>query len=66
VTVFKLTDKALEQGRKSLVLWTEQLRGCIESRHFPAYSQAVVDLDVPDGDELVFPGGETESQDVDF
>jgi len=66
VTVFKLTDKALEQGRKSLILWTEQLRGCIESRHFPAYSQAVVDLDVPEGDELVFADGETESVDVPF
>jgi len=66
VTVFKLTDKALEQGRKSLILWTEQLRGCIESRHFPAYSQAIVDLDVPEGDELVFADGETESQDVPF
>lgn len=66
VTVFKLTDKALEQGRKSLILWTEQLRGCIESRHFPAYSQAIVDLDVPEGDELVFADGETESVDVPF
>jgi len=66
VTVFKLTEKALEQGRKSLVLWTEQLRGCIESRHFPAYSQAIVDLDVPEGDELVFADGETESADVPF
>ena len=66
VTVFRLTDKALEQGRKSLVLWTEQLRGCIESRHFPAYSQAVVDLDVPEQDELVFPGGLEESADVPF
>lgn len=66
VTVFRLTDKALEQGRKSLVLWTEQLRGCLESRHFPAYSQAVVDLDVPEQDELVFPGGLEESADVPF
>jgi len=66
VTVFKLTDKALEQGRKSLILWTEQLRGCIESRHFPAYSQAIVDLDVPEGDELVFADGETESVEVPF
>jgi len=66
VTVFKLTDKALEQGRKSLVLWTEQLRGCIASRHFPAYSQAVVDLDVPEGDELVFADGETESENIPF
>jgi PDDEXK-like domain of unknown function (DUF3799) len=66
VTVFKLTPRAMEQGLKSIVLWTEQLKQCISSRHFPAYSQAVVDFDVPDNDGPLFADGETESQDVAF
>lgn len=61
VTVFKLTDKALEQGRKSLVLWTEQLKTCIASKHFPAYAQDVVALDVPEDDGGIIFGNDNDT-----
>lgn len=59
VTVFKLTQRALEQGEKLLVLWMERLRGCEKSQQWMPYVSSVVDLDVPDealeltyGDEI--------------
>lgn len=66
VTIFKMTDTAMEAGEKLIRGWFEQLKTCIASRQFPAYSQAVVDLDVPSSEELVFANGESESVDVDF
>ena len=54
VTVFKLTTRALDAGFKLLTLWAERLKNCELSNEFPAYSQAVVELDVPDDVELEF------------
>lgn len=48
VTVFKLTERALEQGEKLLVLWMERLRGCEQSKQWMPYVSSVVDLDVPE------------------
>ena len=53
-TVFQLTPKALEQGDKSIRIWVERLKVCRASNVWPAYSQAVVDFDVPDEVELTF------------
>ena len=66
VTVFRMTEKDFEAGDKLIRGWIEQLKVCIESRQFPAYAQSVVDLDIPENEELVFPAGETQSQDVEF
>lgn len=65
VTVFKMTDKAMEAGDKQIRFWFEQLKTCISSKQFPAYAQSVVDLDVPDN-ELTFADGETESEGVPY
>ena len=61
VTVFRVTERACIEGEKMIRSWFEQLRVCEESNRWPAYSQSIVDLDVPDHDEdeLVF-GDENE------
>jgi len=47
VTVFRVTPAALLEGHKLIRLWFEQLKVCQSCNVWPAYSQAVVDLDVP-------------------
>lgn len=54
VTVFKLTPAAMLDGHKRIRFWFEQLRNCLSSDIWPAYSQSVVDLDVPGLDEVIF------------
>jgi hypothetical protein len=60
VTVLRFTPAALDLGRKTVALWFEKLRACEESDFWPAYSQSIVDFDLPswmspeedgDGDE---------------
>lgn len=46
VTVFRLTEDALEQGRKQWRLWMEELLGCLGSGYFPAYAEDIVPLDI--------------------
>ena len=59
VTVMKLTDRALEKGHALCRMWFERIKVCLESNEWPAYSDAVVDLDVPDDDfELKFADDE--------
>lgn len=58
VTVLRLTDRALEAGRRACRLWFERLRGCERTGEWPAYSQSVLDLDVPDEFELDFGDSE--------
>ena len=59
VTAFKLTQRALEQGEKLLMLWMERLRGCEQSKQWMPYVSSIVDLDVPeDVPELTY-GDET-------
>jgi len=66
VTVFQMTEKALEQGEKTIRAWMEQLKGCLASNQWPPYAQSDVELDVPESEELLFPGGLTESEDIPF
>jgi hypothetical protein len=54
VTVLRLTKRALEMGERLVRLWWERLRACEESGEWPAYVQNIVDLDVPEDDELIF------------
>lgn len=54
VTVFRFDDRALEIGQKQLVLWAERLKGSLASDQYPAYSQSIVPLIVPEQDELIY------------
>lgn len=57
VTVFAVTQRALEQGRAQYRGWFERLRVCEESNEWPPYAQSVVPLDVPEENgELDFSG----------
>jgi hypothetical protein len=58
VTVFRVTDRAIESGMASLSLWLEQLKVCLDSDQWPAYTQSVIDLDVPEDE---FGGSEEEA-----
>lgn len=55
VTVLKLTTATIAQGHKSVALWTEKLRSCRENGHWPAYSQTIVEYELPPwmGDEAL-------------
>lgn len=57
VTVFKYKLNAIEKGMRLIRSWTEQLKVCLESGQWPAYAQNVVDLDIPEDGELIFPEG---------
>lgn len=47
VQVFRLTPALLERGRKELALWIETLKACAAADHWPAYSLAELEWDVP-------------------
>lgn len=51
VTVFELTQRALEQGERLCRLWFEELRGCEENDVWPGYTHGPVFFDVPDDDD---------------
>ncbi len=51
VTVFCLTDRALDQGARTWRLWFERLRACEESNAWPPYAEAAVLFDVPENDD---------------
>jgi hypothetical protein len=48
VTVLRLTERALDQGRRLSRLWFERLLVCEASNEWPSYSQSIVDFDLPD------------------
>lgn len=56
VTVFRFEQRALDAGEKLLVLWSETLKNCEASQHFPPYSSAICPIDVPD-DEIEYDFG---------
>jgi hypothetical protein len=59
VTVFRLTDRAIDKGRRLCRLWFERLRICELSDEWPEYVQGDFDFDVPDDDDFVLTiGGE--------
>jgi hypothetical protein len=63
VTILKLTERALEQGRMTVRLWFEHLLQCEASNYWPAYTESIVDFDVPDlddGIELTIDGRSVE------
>lgn len=54
VTVLRLTDSALTQGRKACRVWLERLLGCERDNYWPAYVEAIVPFDVEEALELEF------------
>jgi hypothetical protein len=54
VTVMRLTDRAIDQGRRLCRLWLERLLVCEASNQWPAYCESVIDLDVPDDLEIIY------------
>jgi hypothetical protein len=61
VTVLRLTDRALDKGQALCQLWFEKLLGFERSNQWPAYAGHVVDLDVPDDDDLNLTFGDVEA-----
>jgi hypothetical protein len=59
-TVMKMTERALEKGDRIIRAWMELLKTCEASNQWPGYSQSIIDLDVPEDEELQFPGGVAE------
>lgn len=49
VTVFRLTEQAIEQGEQACRAWLETLLVCEQSNSWPAYTDAVVPFDVEEG-----------------
>jgi hypothetical protein len=55
VTVFKIGERTIEQGRKLIHAWTETLMQCTRSNVWPGYASSPVDLELPDHDsQLIF------------
>lgn len=52
ITILRLTDRAIEQAQKTIRLWMEQLFECERSGHWPAYTEQIVDFDMPDDDDF--------------
>lgn len=48
VTVFELTDRALDEGNRTWRLWFERLRASEESNAWPPYAEGIVPFDVPE------------------
>lgn len=52
VTVLRLTDRAIDQGRRQCRVWLERLLGCEASDNWPGYVESVVDFDIESEMEL--------------
>lgn len=60
VTVLRLTDNAIEQGRRACRIWMERLLACEQANRWPGYCEGVVDFDVDVPLELELDGEELE------
>lgn len=56
VTVLRLTDRALMQGRKACRIWLERLLGCERDDRWPGYVESIVDFDADEPLELEVEG----------
>lgn len=62
VTTLRLTDRALEKGRRVYRLWFERLLACEHSGDWPGYLESCGDFDCPEDDvELTFASDEVET-----
>lgn len=58
VTVFRVTPRMLEEGRKLNRLWLERLEACERANEWPGYVQSALDLDVVEDVDLIIDGEE--------
>ena len=61
VTVLRFGTAALEQGDRACIGWNEYRRACEDADSYPGYVQAVVSLDLPGDDGLVWPDDDNAS-----
>lgn len=47
VTVLRVPERMLEEGRKSIRHWVEKLRACDASGEWPGYVQSEVEMQMP-------------------
>lgn len=52
ITIFRLTDRALDEAHNTWSAWFQQLLVCEEADQWPEYASALVDFDVPELDVL--------------
>lgn len=55
VTVMRLTERRVDEGRRLYRSWYETLRTCEDSDHWPAYTESVVSWDVSEWEEADGP-----------
>jgi hypothetical protein len=58
VTVMRLTQRALDEGRRMYRAWWERLMVCEAANEYPGYVQSIVDFDVPDDEQQLDFGDE--------
>jgi hypothetical protein len=54
VTVMRLTDRAIDQGRRLCRIWLERYIGCERDDYWPGYVESIVPFDVEEELELTF------------
>ncbi len=54
VTVLRLTDNAIDQGRRLCRIWLERVLGCERDNRWPGYCESIVPFDVETDLELTF------------
>ena len=48
VQVYRVTDRAKEAARKLWWGWFERFKSCLENNHWPAYSERIEEIDMPE------------------
>lgn len=61
ITIGRLTERAIEDGQRLVRSWMERLAVCEETDTWPAYCQSVIDIDVAQDVELIYPEDEVEA-----
>jgi hypothetical protein len=61
VTVLRLTDNAIDQGRRLCRIWMERLLGCERDNRWPGYCESIVPFDVETDLELTFSDAANEA-----
>jgi hypothetical protein len=61
VTVLRLTDNAIDQGRRLCRIWLERVLGCERDNRWPGYVESIVPFDVEGPLELEFGDDDDEA-----
>lgn len=62
VTVFRLTDRALELGQRAVRGWRERFVECLKSNAWPSYCESIADFDVQDDADLELLFGDDDGE----